>query len=142
MKNLSRYLTGLVAGLVLAAALPALAAATYYYGWNPSTNLETLHGVDVDGSAGLNPVVVQSGQTISGQVGNANVGAWVATGTTTAAGTLTFPTAVPTMRICSFVDETTPADKVTQTTAVSTTVVTIAGTIVSGDTISYTCEAF
>lgn len=133
---------GLTLGLAIGVAAASL-AVTYYYGWNPSTGLETTHGVEVDGSAGVSTVtIVQAGQTISGQVGGANAGSWVATGATTAAGTLTFSVAVPTQRVCSFVDNTTRADLVGQTTAVSKTVVTISGTIVSGDQISYQCEAY
>lgn len=141
----SKKIAAVLAGLTIAAGF-AFAAATYNFGYNsaPGGGTETFHGAFVDGSAATYalPTIVQAGQTISAQVGGQNAGAWVATGTTTAAGTLTFPVAVPTNRTCVFTDITTLADTVKQTTAVSTTVVTIAGTIVSGDTITYLCNSY
>jgi uncharacterized protein YjcR len=99
-------------------------------------------GAMVDVSTGA-PAIAQTGQTISAQKGGANVGQWIATGATTGAGTLTFPDAVPTGRFCTFSNETTPADVITQTNATDgKTVVTIAGTIVSGNQIAYQCDAF
>lgn len=134
MKSFRDFVLGLLVAVAGAAGL-ALAAST--------GGFQTLVGAQVDGSGPSGaPVVVQSGQTISAQAGGSNAGRWTATGTTTAAGTLTFPDAAPGGRECDFNDLTTNADKVTQTTATDgKTVVTIAGTIVSGDVISYTCMA-
>lgn len=135
-----KYLKGLFLGVVATMGIAAM-ATTYYYGWNPSTLLETSHGTLVDGSGGA-PVIAQSGQTISAQAGGAQDGTWVATGATTGAGTLTFPVAVPTGRYCIFQDITTVADHLVQTTATNgVTVVTVAGTIASGDQTIYHCGA-
>jgi hypothetical protein len=127
---------GFVIGLLIAVAGVAGAASI--------GGFLTIVGAQVDAS-GLNggtPVVVQAGQTISAQAGGANAGRWTATGTTTAAGTLTFTDAAPNGRECDFNDLTTVADRVTQTAATDgKTVVTIAGTIVSGDVINYQCMA-
>lgn len=135
MKNLKSFLLG--AAVVCFAGFAGLSIAA-----NLFPGVQSVLGVLVDVSTDT-PVIAQSGQTISGQAGGANTGVWVATGATTGAGTLTFTDAAPNGRVCDFNDETTVADKVTQTTATNgKTVVTIAGTIVSGDQISYSCMAY
>jgi len=140
MKSLSKFVLGAFTALVLGVAGLGLAAS--YNGFNPSTGLEGVKGTLTDNSLDI-PVIAQTGQTISAQKGSANAGQWVATGATTGAGTLTFVNAAPNGRVCLFSDETTNADKITQTTATDgKTVVTIAGTIVSGDQINYQCFGF
>lgn len=140
MKSLVKVLTG--AFLAVIVGFTGLSIAATYYGWNPATGLETSHGTQVDGSLDV-PVIAQTGQTISGQKGGANAGEWIATGATTGAGTLTFLNAAPNGRYCTFTDKTTNADTLAQTTATTgVTVVTVAGTIVSGDHIAYQCEAY
>ena len=140
MKNLSKLVLSVILGAMLGSAGLVLAAA--YNGFNPTTGLDGVRGTFVDNSTDV-PVIAQTGQTISAQKGGANAGQWVATGATTGAGTLTFAKAAPNGRACIFSDMTTNADKITQTTATDgTTVVTVAGTIVSGDQINYHCIAF
>lgn len=118
------------------------AAYAAYYGFDPNTGLETMHGTLVDGSASA-PTIAQTGQTISAQLGSTNAGTWVATGATTGAGTLTFAVAAPNGRACNFKDLTTPADALNQTSATDgKTVVTVAGTIVSADKFAYVCFAY
>lgn len=139
MQNFKHFILGVVFALATAAGL---AGAAVYNGFNPATGLDGVRGVLVDNSADV-PVIAQTGQTISGQLGAANSGQWVATGATTGAGTLTFLDAAPNGRTCIFMDATTPADKLTQSTATNgKTVVTVAGTIVSGDTLLYHCFAY
>lgn len=131
---------GLTIGVALAASL-AFAAVTYF-GFDPSTGLEATHGVLTDGSTTV-LTIAQTGQTITAQKGGNNTGFWTATGATTGAGTLTFAVKAPTGRFCQFKDVTTPADSLVQTGATDgTTIVTVAGTIVSGDVIGYQCGAF
>jgi hypothetical protein len=127
---------GFVIGLLVAVAGVAGAAGLALY-----PGFFSIPGQMIDLSTD-SPVVAQTGQTISAQVGGANAGRWTATGATTGAGTVTFPTAAPNGRECDFNDLTTVADRITQTTATDgKTVVTIAGTIVSGDVINYQCMA-
>lgn len=143
MKHFSKFVLGAFVALVLGVAGLGLAASgSGYNGFNPATGLDGIKGTIVDNSTDI-PVIAQTGQTISAQVGAANAGKWVATGATTGAGTLTFANAAPNGRTCHFRDRTTPADTLTQSTATDgKTVVTVAGTIVSGDTLDYICVAF
>lgn len=128
-----KKILALAAGLTLAAVV---AAANLYPGFF------ALIGAEVDVSTDA-PVIAQAGQTISAQKGGANSGQWVATGTTTGAGTLTFADAAPNARACQFVNETLASRTLSQTNATDgKTVVTVAGTITSGDQFSYNCMAF
>lgn len=143
MKNFSKILLGAFLATVLGFAVLGLAASgSGYNGFNPLTGLEGVRGTLIDNALDI-PTIAQTGQTISAQKGSANAGQWTATGATTGAGTLTFVNAATNGRACLFSDLTTNADKITQTTATDgKTVVTIAGTIVSGDVINYQCFAY
>lgn len=117
---------------VLAAmlGLGGVAVAQTYYGWNPSTGLEVIHGADVSG--GVLPVL--SGcATISASVGGASAGKFVTSGTSCTL-TLTFPSAAPNGWTCFANDVTTPADKVVQS-ATTTTSCSFTGTTVAADVI-------
>lgn len=135
MKAFKNFFLGVFVAAIAGLAGLALAATTY-------PGFLAVVGAQVDLSTDA-PVIAQTGQTISAQLGGANAGQWVATGATTGAGTLTFPSAAPNGRYCDFTNRHTAADVITQTDATDgKTVVTIAGTIVSGDKISYSCWAF
>ncbi len=132
---MKKYLVGFLAGLVGVAGLAGAASVS---------GIQSIIGSQVDVSTGA-PVVAQTGETISAQVGGGNFGKWTATGTTTGAGTLTFPDAVVNGRVCVFRNISHPGatNAIDQTAATDgKTVVTIAGTIVSGDVIGYNCGAF
>jgi hypothetical protein len=138
MKTSRKFGAALAALFVTGAAL----AAVYipYIGFNPLTGINGLPGQFVDLSLNK-PVITAAGQTISAQVGGAVAGAFVATGTTTGAFTFTYPQPVLTGFACSLVDITTTADS-SKEVAYTTTTVTFAGTIVSGDLLVYECVAF
>ena len=128
-KKVSAFVLGLFAASILGIGGLALAQSVYY-GWNPSTGLETTHGADVSGG----PLPVLSGcATISASVGGASAGKFVTSGTSCNL-TITFPSAAPNGWACFASDLTTTADKVVQN-ASTTTSCTFAGTTVAADTI-------
>lgn len=132
-----KKVTGFVLGLFAAAVLGfgALAVAQTYYGFNPSTGLEVLHGVLADG--GVAPVVSGScgtrGTTVLGAYSGTIIGGAVTTCTTT----LTFASAAPRQYTCFFFDVTTPADPIGVGTGSTTACSSNAATVVSGDKIAY-----
>lgn len=129
----------IVLGLA-ALAIAGVALAQAYYGYNPVTNLTYFQGPHGE-PASTAPVVTATSQTISAQNGTANVGQFVATGATTGAFTFTFASAAPNGWFCIAFDNTTSTDFVKWASATPTTAV-FTGTIVSGDKISYVCEAY
>lgn len=48
---MKKFLLGLAAGLIAVSALALATPGPSYFGWNPSTGLETIHGALVDGGA-------------------------------------------------------------------------------------------
>ena len=137
---MKKILSFLAAGLL---GLGTIAVAqTVYYGWNPTTGLEFTHGVLVDGGYGVQPVLSGSCGTRSGQTGGASHGTFVAGAVTTCTTTVTIANAAPHGFFCSFKDLTTPADSITTASYTTTSSTSSAATIVSGDTIYYSCEGF
>lgn len=130
-----RVLVGLFTALFCTAALAAV-----YYGYNPSTGLETFHGSLI--SQGTVPVVSGTCGTRGATTGGASVGTIVSGAVTTCTTTLTFPSAAPNGWICRFADLTTPADAVTQASSTTTSCTSSAATIVSGDTLSYVATGY
>jgi hypothetical protein len=137
---MSKFVAGLIAGLTVLIGAVALSAT--YYGFNPSTGQEGFHGYSIDYGYGTLPVLSGSCGTRSGQVGGASHGTFVAGAVTTCTTTVTFPTAAPNGYFCSFKDVTTPADTITTASFTTTSGTSSAATIVSGDTIYYSCEGF
>lgn len=125
------------AGVLFAASL---AWGAVYFGWNPSTGLETTHGTDVSG--GPPPVVSGTCGTFGTQLGGASVGEVIAGAVTTCTITLTFPSAAPTGWMCQFQDLTTPADSVKQASYTTTSCTSTAATIVASDKIQYTVTGY
>lgn len=149
MKNFSKFVLGAFAAAVLGLAGLAFAASTsntgssIYFGYNPSTGLETTHGADVSG--GVLPVVTGSGGcgTLGAVVGGASAGSvTIGTFATSCTLTFTFPSAAPNGWICIFNDLTTPADSVKQATSSTTTCVTTAATVVTGDAIQFNAVGY
>lgn len=134
-KTLKSKLVALAGGLVLAGA--ALAASAGYYGWNPATGLEVLHGSVVGGGA---PLTLTGCATITNAVGGASGGVFNTSGTSCSL-VITFPSAAPNGWYCAAQDLTTPADKVNQT-ASTTTSCTFAGTTVAADLIAYEVQGY
>lgn len=142
-----------IAALFVGVALVGLAAATSFppgitVGLNLFPGFWSVPGTAVDVSTDA-PVITASGQTISAQLGGANAGWFVATGTTTGAFTFTWPLASSGVHhLCNVKDLTTTADSVTLATITVGTANTTAdtttftGTIVSGDKLVYSCSAF
>jgi len=131
-----------VAALSVGLAVTALVAAAAFPGF------EAIKGTMVDVSTDA-PVITATGQTISGQLGGANSGWFVATGTTTGAFTFTWPLASSGVHHrCGIRDITTTADSVVLATItvgaqnVTADTTTFTGTIVSGDKLVYDCTAF
>lgn len=126
---MKKYLVGVFAALAACAGL-AFGAAQF-------GGFFAVPGVMVD--AGTNPPVLAITGGATAQIGGGNAGLYTNTATT-AAGTLTFPDAMPQARICDFNDETTVTNKVTQGVATDgKTVVTVVGTVGAGDRISWSC---
>jgi hypothetical protein len=126
-----------VAALVVCTA----AYAATYYGWNPATNLETTHGVQIDGGTVL-PVITGACGTRSAQLGGADTGQFTAGAVTTCTTTLTFLGAAPNGYFCFFQDLTTPADTIRQASYTTTSCTSQAATIVSGDVVMYSAVGF
>ena len=125
---------GLLAGLAFMAGL-ALAASAPYFGYNPSTGLEALHGSLISG--GTSPVVSGTCGTRGATTGGAFAGTVVSGAVTTCTTTLTFPAAAPSGWQCRFTDLTTPADVIPQASSTTTSCTSTAATIVSGDTVGF-----
>lgn len=135
MNKFKSFLRGAALGLL---GLGGVALAqTVYYGWNPSTGLETTHGADVSGGA----LPVLSGcATISASVGGASAGSFATSGTSCNL-TITFPSAAPHGWYCTANDITTTADKVVQS-ATTTTSCTFTGTTAAADVIVWNAVGY
>ena len=135
MTKFKSFLRGALLGL-LGLGAGAVVAQTYY-GWNPTTGLETTHGADVSGGA----LPTLSGcATISASVGGASAGKFATSGTSCNL-TITFPSAAPNGWYCTANDITTSADKVVQT-ASTTTSCTFSGTTSAADVIVWNAVGF
>lgn len=133
-----KKILGLLIGLLVATAALAID-----YGWNPVTGLEAFHGALV--SQGTLPTISGTGGcgTLTAKTGGPSSGTvTIGTFATSCTLTLTFPTAAPNGWNCTFGDLTTPADAVPQATSTTTTCVTTAATMVTGDTIKYMALGF
>lgn len=119
--------------LTLCAAAPA--SATTYYGFNPNTGLETLHGSLVSGGTAV--AVTGTCGTLGTVTAGATAGKVVAGAVTTCTLVLTFPSAAPNGWVCVFTNLTTKADVVRQASSTTTSCTSAAETIVSGDTIAF-----
>lgn len=133
---MKRILTALA---LLAVATVAVAAT--YWGYNPTTGLETFHGARVDGGT-VQPVVSGTCGTRGAQVGGAFAGTSVAGAVTTCTMVLTFASAAPNGWDCHFKDLTTTTDTLPQASFTTTSCTSTAATIVSGDTIMYDAVGF
>lgn len=145
MRKLFKTSASFIAGLLLAVGLTAGAASLSYFGFNPNTNLEGLHGFLASGGAA--PTVTGSGGcgTLTNQLGGSTAGqVTIGTFSVSCTLTVTVPTAsaAPNGWKCLFNDLTTPADTVPQASTTTTTCVTTAATVVTGDTIQYVLVAY
>lgn len=161
-KTFTSKLLGFVAGLALAGSL-AVAANTFYAGYNPNTNSAGSLGLSVAG--GPVPVVTGSGGcgTLSGQVGGTGRSSVViGTFATTCALTVTLPVptlvissgnndgknatnsaAAPNGLVCSFFDKTTQIVIVSAIAATTTSCASVTNTgIVTGDVIQITVSGY
>lgn len=131
MKNFVAMLAAIL--VTLCAAMPASAAT--YYGYNPATGLETLHGAAVDGGTAV--AVTGTCGTLGAVTAGATTGKVVAGAVTTCTIVLTFASAAPNGWVCFFTNLTTKADVVRQASSTTTSCTSAAETIVSGDTIAF-----
>lgn len=148
-KKLSTFVIGLLVGLSLISA----GALAVDYGWNPGLGTEAFHGTFISQgpavalvagtvAAGTGPNIVVSGSGGCGTLANAKGGATAGQVTTgifsvSCTLTLTMPTAAPNGYRCLFNDLTTPANSVPQATTSTTTCVTTAATVVTGDVVQF-----
>jgi hypothetical protein len=134
-KTLKAKILAALSGAALAGVV--FAASAGYYGWNPATGLEVLHGSVVGGGT---PLTLTGCATISNSVGGASGGSFNTSGTSCAL-VITFPSAAPNGWYCAAQDLTTPADTVKQN-ASTTTSCTFAGTTVANDLIAYEVQGY
>jgi hypothetical protein len=134
---MKRFLLALTALI----AMSAFGAASYF-GWNPATGGEALHGVLIDGGAVAGPVVSGSCGTRGTIVSGAFTGTIVGGAVTTCTTVLTFAVAAPNGYHCEFEDLTTPADHIGQASSTTTSCSSNAATVVSGDTVSFMAVGF
>lgn len=130
-----------ILSFVAAMLIATAAVAATYYGWNPQTNLETTHGVLVDGGT-VQPVVSGSCGVRGTIVGGAHVLDITSGAVTTCTTVLTFASAAPNGWNCVFRDLTTPADVINQASYTATSCTSNAATIVSGDHVLVNADGF
>lgn len=146
MKNFSKFVLGAFAALVLGIAGLALAdntGSSITFGWNPVSGLEVSHGADVSG--GVSPAITVSGSgcAISAVKGGAYAGSFSSGAGTSCTFTITFPSAAPNGWVCTITDLTTPADgPAKQASTTTTTCVTGATTVVSGDVMQFSAVGY
>ncbi len=145
MRNSFKILAGVLAGALLALAVGAGAANLSYFGWNPSTGLEGLHGFLAAG--GTSPTVTGTAGcgTIVAPVGGSTAGSFqIGTFSVSCAITLTAPagTVAPNGWLCRFNDLTTPADLIVEASTTTSTCVSNAATLVTGDTVQFAMIAY
>jgi len=133
--RLDKFTVFLVAALC---GFALTAAAQVYYGFNPTTGLNTLQGTPV--AAGVLPVITTNSCTATGLVGGAGAFQFTA-GATSCTMTFTFPAAAPNGYNCVAQDETTPADTMRQS-GHTTTTCTITGTVVVADKVLVEVNGF
>lgn len=142
MKTLKGFLVALV--LLVAGLAGSTAQAQTYYGYNPVTGLEVMHGSDVSG--GNAPVFTFSAGcgTVTANKAGAYAGTFtLGTFATSCTVTLTFPGAVTGGWYCVFGDQTTAAGVLRQASNTTTQCVTAASTtVVTGDVIVWTAVGF
>lgn len=114
------------------------ASAQLYYGFNPTTGLNTFQGTTVAG--GVLPVISNNSCTGTLLVGGAAAFQFTA-GATTCTMTFTFPSTAPNGWNCVAQDETTPADTMRQSAHTATSC-TITGTVVVADKILVEVNGF
>jgi hypothetical protein len=138
--TLFKRIFGFVVAVML--GLSTVAVAQVYYGFNPTTGLNTAQGVPV--AAGKLPVVTGTCGTIPAPVGGAGVFQVTTAGVTTCTLIVTLPSAAPNGVYCVFVDETTAADanNMHQASHTSTSCTSNAATIVAGDNILVEVNGF
>lgn len=114
-------------------------AQTAYYGWNPSTGLEVMHGSDVSGGA----LPVLSGcATISASVGGASAGRFQTSGTTCNL-VITFPSAAPNGWYCTAANITNKtATNAFFLTSTTTTSCTFTATTVASDNVIWNAVGY
>jgi len=129
-----KKLIGLALGLFATAAL-----AVAYYGYNPVTGLSGVQGVPV--ALGVTPAVTGTCGTIGTPVGGA--GTFTVAGTaTTCTLTVTLPSAAPNGFFCVFIDETHPADIISQASHTATSCTSSAATVTAADAILVEVNGF
>ena len=161
MLKLKSKVLAVLAGLVATAGV-ALAANTFYAGYNPATNANGTQGLDVTG--GPVPVVTGTGGcgTITAVTGGTSAGQFtIGTFATSCAITLTLPVptivvssgnndgknavnsaAAPNGLFCIIQDLTTGADKTFQVSTTTTACVFNAATFVTGDVLQYSIVGY
>jgi hypothetical protein len=140
---MKKMLLCLAAGLLAVTGAVLADNASAYFGWNPSTGLEVVHGSLVSG--GVSPVVTGSTGcgTLTAKAGGASTGTvTIGTFATSCVITITFPSAAPNGWVCGFKDLTTPADSVTQASTSTTACASSAATMVTGDKLLYDAHGF
>lgn len=142
MKFLKNYLRSLTKTTVFAIAallgFAGVATAQLYYGFNPTTGLNTQQGTPV--MAGILPVITTNGCTATLLVGGAGAFQFTA-GATSCTMKFTFPAPAPNGYNCVAQDETTPADTVRQSLH-DTVSCTITGTVVVADKVLVEVNGF
>ena len=138
MRKLFAKSFAILSGLLVA----AVASAVVYYGFNPTTGLNTQQGVPV--AAGVVPSLSGTCGTIPAGVGGAGVFTVATAGVTTCTLTVTIPTASNNGVFCVFVDETTAADanNMHQASHTASSCTSNAATIVAGDVILVEVNGF
>jgi hypothetical protein len=129
-----RLLAGILLGIVGAVVMSASAAV--YYGYNPSTGLETIHGQLVDGS----PVqsITSGNCTIANIKGGSTAGQFTVNTTATCNITLTEGSPAPNGYTCLVMDATAASfAQVLRQTSQTTTSCTLSGAINSGDIVIF-----
>jgi hypothetical protein len=143
--SLKKIAAGL-AGLLIA----GVAASAVYYGYNPNTGLNGVPGLTVAG--GTTPAVTGTCGTIPAPVGGAAVFSVTTAGVTSCTLTVTYSVpsnalagssaAVPNGLFCVYVDETHPADTISQASHTTTSSTSSTATISAGDVILVECNGF
>lgn len=136
MKHLSKVCS-LFASLALFALGSLDAQAQVYYGYNPSSGIEVLHGAEVFGG----PLPVLTGcATISVSVGGASGGRFQTSGTSCNL-TITFPSAAPNGWAC-FATDITTAVVLRQASTTSTSCTFAAAVTTAADNIIWNAAGY
>ncbi len=110
-------------------------------GTNATSNSLQFQSTPIVTTTALTAGAITGCGTVTSPVGNGLVGTFAA-GATSCAPVITTGVTAPHGFVCEMHDWTTPADLLTQASTTSTTATFAAATVVSGDTIAFSCKAF